>query len=120
MEYITVECMNMNPHKAHSWREGFLWHRKRECKGVPKYVLHNWPREPLVNNYCEADVEMTSALFKRLYHRHKFQLHDDSTNAYLVWYCKDCPKATRFAQSRYVYVRQTIYGREFDALPWEL
>ncbi|QFG08747.1 hypothetical protein PBI_INGRID_77 [Arthrobacter phage Ingrid] len=46
MEIITVECMNPRPHKAHSWREGFLWHRKRECGGVPqrhkhKYVLQN-------------------------------------------------------------------------------
>lgn len=35
MEFVTVECMNLNPHDAHSWREGFLWYRKRECGGVP-------------------------------------------------------------------------------------
>jgi len=33
MEYVTIECMNPKPHAPHTWREGFLWHRKRECKG---------------------------------------------------------------------------------------
>jgi hypothetical protein len=37
MEFITVECMNPNAHEAHTWREGFLWHRKRECGGVPTH-----------------------------------------------------------------------------------
>lgn len=122
MEYITVECMNMNPHKAHSWREGFLWLRKRECGGVPKFVLHNWDEKrdlALVNNYCEADVEMTTGLYNRLYHRHKFQLKE-ANYSFLVWECKDCPSNSAFVQARFVWVSQTVYRRRLDDNPWEV
>lgn len=32
---IYIECANFKPHGKHTWREGFLWHRKRECSGRP-------------------------------------------------------------------------------------
>lgn len=42
MEFITVECMNTKPHAPHTWREGFMWHRKRECGGVPERHKHRF------------------------------------------------------------------------------
>ncbi|ALY08668.1 hypothetical protein CAPNMURICA_68 [Arthrobacter phage CapnMurica] len=42
MEFITIECSNLRPHKAHEWREGFLWHRKRKCGGYPDTTKKEW------------------------------------------------------------------------------
>ena len=69
MVYFTVECGNPNPHKAHSWREGFLWHRKRKCDGCPEKSGF----EEFMADYAKADVEMTSALYEKLYHKHHFK-----------------------------------------------
>ncbi|ASD52291.1 hypothetical protein QCN32_gp71 [Arthrobacter phage Niktson] len=45
MEFITIECSNRRPHAPHTWREGFLWHRKRECGGVPNITKTEWLRK---------------------------------------------------------------------------
>jgi hypothetical protein len=39
---VFVECMSFKPHEAHSWREGFLWHRKRHCGGRPMTQAEYW------------------------------------------------------------------------------
>ncbi|QGZ17279.1 hypothetical protein SEA_GIANTSBANE_75 [Arthrobacter phage Giantsbane] len=117
MVYFTVECGDPKPHKAHSWREGFLWHRKRECGGCPE--KSDWLSD-IVVAYSEADVAMTTALYERLYHRHKFVLNGDTNSAYLVWHCEKEFCDTKFVQARYHYVTQTINGHQFAFQPWEL
>lgn len=116
MEIITVECMNMKPHDAHTWREGFLWHRKRVCGGVPRTVdwdgfTPNERREAM--GYVKADVESTAALFSHFKgeHRHHFKFNpEEADNVIMAWKCDvpDCEKeAFRF---RSVFNHQTRVG----------
>ncbi|ASR83378.1 hypothetical protein SEA_CATERPILLAR_70 [Arthrobacter phage Caterpillar] len=93
---IRVECCNPLPHDPHTWREGFLWHRRRVCGGVAEWFRKFEPRPQ---------------------HRHFFQLLEAS-NAYLTWECEECP--TTFVQARFVWVSQTVYGRRLGDNPWEI
>ncbi|ALY09043.1 hypothetical protein GORDON_68 [Arthrobacter phage Gordon] len=68
MEFITIECSNLRPHKAHEWREGFLWHRKRTCKGY---------------------MERTDWLRKN--HRHKLIFREKSSDVFLMHWTCDVP-----------------------------
>jgi hypothetical protein len=80
MEFITVECMNPRPHAAHSWREGFLWYRKRECGGVPKFR-----------------------------HRHFYKLHKDWSDIAVMTWCCTWPGCTkRYLMMRSAYQTQTL------------
>jgi len=72
---INVECMSVTPHKPHSWREGFLWYRKRVCGGVPMM----------------AELEQIPVN----YHKHAFKYKPFCDNLYLnpnriVWICNGC------------------------------
>ncbi|UYL88265.1 hypothetical protein SEA_LILHUDDY_76 [Arthrobacter phage LilHuddy] len=105
MDYITIECMNRKPHEAHSWREGFLWHRKRECGGVPKKVDHIGN---LLIDYCKADVEATTALYMELFHRHDFRYApEESDRVTMTWECRSC--FARYQKFRSVYRIETLW-----------
>ncbi|AXH44614.1 hypothetical protein SEA_MEDIUMFRY_70 [Arthrobacter phage MediumFry] len=44
-EIIYIECSILHPHGPHTWREGFLWHRKRSCTGFKKLNKSEWLRK---------------------------------------------------------------------------
>jgi hypothetical protein len=112
MELITVECMNPKPHEAHTWREGFLWHRKRECGGVPRKAD---PFDNMLSAYCEADVRYTAALYETLFtteeHRHHFRfapVHSDGV--IMVWRCKISGCRESYTRFRSLWNYQTRAG----------
>jgi hypothetical protein len=91
MEIITIECMNTKPHDPHTWREGFLWHRKRECGGVPQKVDRFGD---MITAYCEADIRYTAAMYETIIetegHRHYFGFCPDrSDDIVMLWECLD-------------------------------
>lgn len=77
-DVLYLECSRIFKHDAHSWREGFLWHRKRTCKGLtgemsdrirypqkPKHkhrlLLNMYPACPFINpdkvvGHCECGI----------------------------------------------------------------
>ncbi|QFG13681.1 hypothetical protein PBI_SHEPARD_76 [Arthrobacter phage Shepard] len=107
MDYITIECMNRKPHKAHSWREGFLWHRKRECGGYQKIEKPDW-LDTMITTYCQADVEATTALYMELFHRHDFRYApEESDRVTMTWECRSC--FVRHQKFRSVYHIETLW-----------
>ena len=90
MELVTVECMNFHPHDPHTWREGFLWLKKKKCQGYKKVVKQDW-----LGDYCKADVEATTQVFEWLFrvepeHRHYYGFSAEKSDPVLmVWECMD-------------------------------
>lgn len=98
MVIVTVECADPRPHDPHTWREGFLWHRKRICGGTPRVIDESamTPNERrAMLGYCEADVEATAQVFEWLFrvepeHRHYYGFSAEKSDPVLmVWECMD-------------------------------
>lgn len=118
MEFITVECMNTKPHAPHTWREGFMWHRKRECGGVPQ-KFDRFAEE--ISTYCEADIRYTEALYETHFtkeeHRHYYGFcAEKSDRIYLVWECLDPFCKDRFTRFRSVYRYETLVPKAVQIL----
>ncbi|ASM62366.1 hypothetical protein SEA_NIGHTMARE_71 [Arthrobacter phage Nightmare] len=105
-DVLYLECSSTFKHDAHSWREGFLWHRKRTCNGLSGEMSDRI-------RYPQRHI-----LIPQSRHRHTFALNDQTDEMYLVWHCQVEPCDIKFAQSRYRYVNQTIHGYQLDRQPW--
>lgn len=42
---VFTACDNAKPHKPHSWCEGFLWVRRRNCGGIHKHFYKFIPEK---------------------------------------------------------------------------
>jgi hypothetical protein len=87
---IYIECMNFKPHDPHTWREGFLWHSKKTCGGVPEWV--------------QTPDEET--------HRHYFGVRPEQCDAItIVWECLDPFCDEVYEKFRMFYNWETLTNR---------
>ena len=88
-----IECGVSLPHDPHTWREGFLWHRKCECEGVPATF---GTFDSFMPEYAKADVRYTASLYTNIFHpeeephRHYYGFSKEKSDiVHMVWVCLD-------------------------------
>jgi hypothetical protein len=125
---LITECSHTLPHEAHSWRTGFLWHRKNTCSGLSKEqsdMLLNPPkRQEWLYSYCEADVQATADLYKSLFsfdeaHRHYYGFYPEKSDALvMVWRCLDPFCEEEYSQYRSLFNFQTRTNKSYWLSFW--
>jgi hypothetical protein len=105
MEWLTIECMNFNPHEPHTWREGFLWRTKKECGGRPEFdTAPKFPEFGRTINKIREDLGFPKYIpnaalvpMKIVEHKHDYRLKKEFTfgpkkESDLLWKCDwvDC------------------------------
>jgi hypothetical protein len=99
---VFVECMSFKPHKAHSWREGFLWYRKRHCGGRPKTEAEIWIWRAANPN---LGVKLNEWLPP---HKHSFKFKGVwSDTQVMEWWCDNCPDNVTCNWPREVFNKRT-------------
>lgn len=84
-------CGALYPHNPHSWREGFLWHRKLTCKGHTEESITK--RDELILRLMNPaiGIRVTPEIFE---HKHFYFLKwsDEKT---LMFECEQCQHQLR-------------------------
>lgn len=91
-----AECGVQTPHEPHSWREGFLWHSKKSCKGMTHIeavaVQDELLRRVSQVNPNQKKTDRGVVYAKDKPHRHRFFLSQWwTTEEELVFICDAHP-----------------------------
>jgi len=106
-------AIGSKPHKEHEWREGFLWHRKVRCPGVPFTEKDAW----LAANPSIGRQIKDEAIEYPITHKHQLMLTKWNWSGAAPWgqYDQIC-QLTFTCTSDDCDFEHTLYRWEYDKL----